>query len=173
MSQFAQVHSLEALIDFRARLCTFGVEAQKVLLSVQMSIQRALDWVEDQAHFWHKEVRRWEETVVQARAELDRRRIIKIGDRTPDCTEQERILRRAQQRLEEAEEKLATSRRWLPELRREVDEYLGPARLLSGFLEGEQARALALMQSRIDALQAYIDLAAPVSTPPAAAAEKQ
>jgi hypothetical protein len=87
--------------------------------------------------------------------------MVRIGDRAPDCTEQEMILRRARQRLEEAEDKLAASRRWLPALRREIDEYQGPARQLSGFLEIDHVRALALLQQRIDALDAYVHLAGP------------
>jgi hypothetical protein len=106
-------------------------------------------------------VRRWEEAVNQARAELARRKMIRIGDRVPDCTEQEDILRAALHRLDEAEDKLARMRRCQPAFRRAVDEYLGPARQLAGFLEGEQPRALALLQQKIDALEAYAQLTAP------------
>lgn len=161
MSEFARVTSIEALKDFRTDLCTFGERARDGLSSVQTEIQRTLDWIEDQAKHWQREVRRWEEAAAQARAELARRKMIRIGDRAPDCTEQEDILRAALRRLDEAEEKLATTRRWLPHFRRAVDEYQGPARQLAGFLEGEQPRALALLQQKIDALEAYARLAAP------------
>jgi hypothetical protein len=161
MSESAQVTSIEALKDFRADLCTFGDRAKDGLSSVQMAIQRTLDWLDEQGKFWQREVRRWDDAVVQARTELARRKMIKIGDRTPDCTEQEDILRAAQRRLDEAEDKLARTRRWLPSFRRSVDEYLGPARQLSGFLEGEQPRALAALQQKIEALEEYARLSAP------------
>jgi DNA repair exonuclease SbcCD ATPase subunit len=160
-SEFAHVASLDALRDFRADLCTFGQRAQDGLSSVQMEVQRMLDWLGEQEKSWQREVRRWEEAVNQARAELARRKMIRIGDRAPDCTEQEDILRAALHRLDEAEDKLRKTRRWLPAFRRAVDEYQGPARQLSGFLEGEQPRALALLQQKIDALEAYARLTAP------------
>jgi hypothetical protein len=157
-SEFAHVSSVEALKDFRAALCTFGERAQDGLSSVQMSVQRMLDWLGDQEKGWQREVRRWEEAVNQARAELARRKMVRIGDRAPDTTEQEDILRAALRRLDEAEGKLRQTRRWLPSFRRAADEYEGPARQLAGFLEGEQPRALALLQQKIDALEAYARL---------------
>ncbi len=163
-SEFARVTSIEALKDFRADLCTFGQRAADGLSAVQMAAQRLLDWIEEQEKSWQREVRRWEEAVNQARAELARRKIIRIGDRAPDCTEQEDILRAALHRLDESEEKLRKTRRWLPSFRRALDEYQGPARQLAGFLEGEQPRALALLQQKIDALEAYARPGAPPTT---------
>jgi hypothetical protein len=161
MSEFARVASIEALVEFRADLCTFGERAQEGLSSAQMQIQRTLDWIDEQAKYWQREVSHWEDTVTEARTELARRKMIRIGDRAPDCTEQEAILRAALRRLDEAQEKLARTRRWQPQFRRAVDEYQGPARQLAGFLEGEQPRALALLQQRIDSLEAYARLTAP------------
>jgi hypothetical protein len=163
-SEFARVTSVEALSDFRAQLCTFGERARDGLSSVQMEAQRMLDWIGDQEKSWQRECRRWEESVNQARAELARRRMVRIGDRAPDCTEQEDILRAALSRRDDAEEKLNKTRRWLPAFRRALDEYHGPARQLAGFLEGEQPRALALLQQKIDALEAYARLTAPPQT---------
>jgi hypothetical protein len=159
--QFAHVTSIEALRDFRADLCTFTERAQDGLASVQMEAQRVLDWIGDQEKYWQRELRRWDEAVNQARAELARRKMIRIGDRAPDTTEQEDILRAALRRLDEAEEKLHKTRRSLPAFRRALDEYQGPARQLAGFLEGEQPRALALLQQKIDALEAYARVSAP------------
>jgi hypothetical protein len=123
-------------------------------------VQRMLAWLGDQEKSWHRELRRWEEAANQARAELARRKMIRIGDRAPDCTEQEDILRAALHRRDEAEEKLHKTRRWLPAFRQAADEYQGPARQLTGFLEGEQPRALALLQQKIEALEAYARLSA-------------
>ncbi len=161
MSQSARVASIEALVDFRAALCTFGEEAKETLAGVQLAIQRTQDWLEGQAKLWQHETRRAEDAVAEAKTELARRKMMRVGDRAADTTEQEKALRRALARLEHAEEKLAATRRWLPALRREVDEYQGPARQLAGVLEGEQPRALALLLQKTDTLEAYIGLAAP------------
>jgi hypothetical protein len=161
MSEFARVTSIEALKDFRAELCTFGEQAIQGLLSVQMAAQRTLDWIDEQINCWQREVRRWEDAVIEARTELARRKMIRIGDRVPDCTEQEKILRLARMRLEESQEKLARTRRWQPQFRRALDEYHGPGRQLSSFLEAQLPRALALLQQKIDSLEAYVRLSAP------------
>ena len=63
MSQFARVTSVEALTEFRADLCSFGDRARDGLATVQMAIQRTLDWIEEQGKYWQREVRRWEEAV--------------------------------------------------------------------------------------------------------------
>jgi len=165
MSEFARVTSIDALRDFRADLCTFGERAKNGLSTVQMAIQRTLDWLDGQAKHWQREARYWDDAVNSARTELARRKMIRIGDRAPDTTEQEKILRAAQHRLEEAEAKLKITRRWLPEFQRAVDEYLGPARQFGGFLEAEHPRALTVLQQKIEALEAYIQIAPPGDAP--------
>lgn len=161
MSETARVASLEALTDFRAALCAFGEDAKEILASVQMAIQRTQDFVDDQARLWQTEVRRGEDAVAAAKTELARRKMMRVGDRAPDCVEQEKALRQALARLEHAREKLVISRRWAPALKREVDEYNGPARRLANFLETEQAQALALLRQKLDALEAYVNLVGP------------
>jgi hypothetical protein len=166
MSDSARVASIEALKDFRTDLCTFGERTKETLAGVQTTVQRTLEWLEEQVPHWQHEVRRREDKVSQARAELERRKMIRVGDRTPDTTEQEKALRRAQHDLEEVQEKLRTTRRWIPQFRREMDEFFGPTRQFAGFLEAEQPRALALLQLRLDALEAYVQTAAPPKPSP-------
>ncbi len=166
MSDSARVASIEALKDFRTDLCTFGAHTRETLAGVQTTVQRTLEWLEEQVPHWQQEVRRSEDKVAQAKAELERRKMIRYGDRMPDTTEQEKALRRAQRELEEAQEKLRVTRRWIPQFRREMDEFLGPTRHLAGFLEAEQPRALALLQQRLDALEAYLQIAAPPKPSP-------
>lgn len=162
----ARVNSLDALSDFRATLCTFGKEASDLLASVQLAIQKTQDWLDGQVDYWKRETARWEDAVIQAKIELSRRKAMRIGDRAPDCTEQEAILKKARFRLEEAQEKLAKCKRWVPQLRRDIDEYQGPARQLSSFLEADQQRALVWLDQKIDALDRYINLRAPAAAAP-------
>ena len=150
MSQSAKVLSIQTLVDFRAGLCTFGADAREIVSCIQTVLLRAQDWLENQAHEWQREVQRCEDAVIQAKVELTRRKMIRIGDRPLDCTEQEHILRKALARLEEAEGKLKATRRWQPALRREIEEYQGSIHKFTGFLEGEHPRALALLQQKID-----------------------
>ena len=87
MAESAEVASLQALIDWKASLCTFTSEAKEALSSLSMEIQHALAWLEEQLKYWRSMVRQCEEEVFQAKLELSRRRMMRIGDRPPDTTE--------------------------------------------------------------------------------------
>lgn len=164
MSQ-AHVTSIEALAAWKDSLCVFAAEGRDALTAVEMEIRRAVDWVEDQIKLWHAEVRKSEEAVVQAKAELTRRKMLPIVGKHPDCTEQEKALRKAQARLAHAEEKLETCRRWLPRLRKSIEEYEGFARPLAAWLEHDLPRACAVLEQRIAALEKYVGTAPPPSPP--------
>jgi hypothetical protein len=77
----------------------------------------------------------------------------------PDTTLQERNLRRARARLEYAEDQVVKVRSWTGRLPKVVDElYRGPAHRLSGFLEGDLAKGLAMLGRQIAALDSYAGL---------------
>jgi hypothetical protein len=159
MTTPARVTSIDALRDFRAALATFRAEAQDALGANDLDIRRAFDWLAEQRQAWQKAVREWQDKVTHAKAELFRRQAVPPGDRVPDCTQQIKALRLAQQRLEEAEQKVAACRRWGPVLERAVDEYRGPARQLSGLVEAELPKAGALLERLLVSLEAYIAVA--------------
>jgi hypothetical protein len=105
-------------------------------------------------------------------AEIQVRRALREGSTTTGLVEQEIALRRAQQRLREAEDKLAVTRRWLVLLPEAVNQYHGPSRQLAGMLDSNLKQSLALLRGKIDSLEAYVAQAppgpatAPVQPPP-------
>lgn len=160
MSESAQVNEIAVLEDFRAALCTFAEETQDALGVVEMEIRRAIDWLDDQKRSWGKEVRAREDDVVTAKAALAQRKLARTFDREPDCTEQEKALRLARLRLEEAHDKVDACHRWHPVLRREIEEYEGRARRLGGLVEGQLPRGVALLERLIASLDSYASLSA-------------
>lgn len=161
----AQLHSLEKLLDFQAALATFTHHAKEALTGMEVDIRRTLQWLEQQLAFWHAEVRRAEEEVFKAKQELARRRLIRIGDRPADTTEQEIALAKAQQRLAYAEEKHAACRRWLRELPEAIDEYQAFAVNYQSILESDVPRMQAFLDRKLDLLEAYMQVAAPEAPP--------
>jgi chromosome segregation ATPase len=151
----AQVHAIERLTDFRAALQTFADKAKDAMSSNQMEIRRSIDWLESQLQLWKSEIRRAEELVFQAKQELTRRKMMKIGDRTPDTTAQEKELRKAQARLEHAEEKRDNTKSWLQRLPDDVEEYDGLARPFVDFLEHDVPKMILFVDQKIAALEAY------------------
>jgi hypothetical protein len=87
--------------------------------------------------------------------------------RGPGTSDQERALYKAQMRLKEAEEKLACCKRWGPLLQHAVHEYHAPARQLAGKLDTDLLKALALLQRKLEDLEAYLALAPPSTPEPA------
>jgi hypothetical protein len=164
MSDAANVTSIPALADLRASLLTFKVEARDALAAIEMEIRRTFDWLSEQQLHWKHEVRRCEDAVFQAKQELARRRMMRVGDRPVDTTEQEKAVRLAQARLDHAQDQQERTRTWLRNLPTEVTEYQGRANQLQGLTEGGLDRTCALLERKIQDLEAYVGLVPPAIT---------
>src|SRR5262245_15711990 len=173
LNDAADVRSIEALRDLHATVCKFRTDAQDGLVSGELSIRKANDYLVEKLQFWQAAVRKCEEEVFQAKQELKQRQYVGYDGRVPDCTVQEQNLKRAQGRMRYAQDKVEIVRRWMTKLPNQVSEaYEGPARRLGATLEGQLPRGLAMLERRIMALEAYTALtapAAPAATPPAPA----
>lgn len=160
----ADVRSLEGLREFHAALCTFRTDAMEALASVNLSIRHLADWLTDQTRLWQAAIRTAEEQVFQAKQELAMRKFAGFDDRVPDTTVQEENLLKAQRRLAHAQDKHERCRKWQQRYPHQVGElYEGPSRQLGGLLEAEVPRALAVLERRIAALDAYAALPAPAA----------
>jgi hypothetical protein len=163
----AGVGSLDAIRDFRGALCRFIKDAGDSLLAVDLELRRAQEWLQlDRPRYWQAEVRRREEDVLHAKADLSRARTTAMFGNAAGCTDQKIALRRAQARLEEAKEKLVTVRRWAMLLEREAEDYKGPSQQLSNLLEADLVAAVAQLDQSITALEAYLSLEAPLTARP-------
>lgn len=160
----ADVRSLEGLREFHAALCTFRTDAMEAVASVDWSIRHLADWLSDQTRLWQAAIRQAEEEVFQAKQELAMRKYAGFDGRVPDTTVQEENLQKAKRRLAHAQEKYECCRKWQQKYPHQVGElYEGPARQLSGLLEAEVPRALAVLERRIQALEAYAAIPAPAA----------
>src|SRR5947207_14355942 len=110
MSQSAAVHSIDLLKRFHAVLARFGVDAQTALGAANLELLRTHNALEERLTHWQRQVIKRQEEMAQARAALSHARAMHEGQRV-GCVEQELALRKAQERLREAEAKVATVRR--------------------------------------------------------------
>lgn len=172
MSQGAKVKSIEMLRDFRVAFSKFGSEASQALAGVNSEIGRMMDWLtHDQFKYWKSEVRRREDAVGEAKADLSRCLIAKQpGGETPHCSDQKKALEKAKRRLKEAEEKVEKVREWVRVLEQEISEYRGPAQQLSTMLEGQLPTAFALLDRKIEILDSYAEVPLSATTSYEAAA---
>jgi len=165
MTQSARVESVEALESLRTALAKFAVAAQGALGSAASEIRRALDGLDTQLRHWQAQVVRWQEEVARAKTALAQRRWGHDKGRGSGATDQELALEEAQRRLSEAEAKVAVVRRWQRLLPEAIKDYEGPARQLTGMVETELRHSLAILDTKIAALEKYAALTVPGPVP--------
>ncbi len=170
MPENANVASIRSLRDFAAALAVFNEHVQNALASASMEVQRAQLWLDEQMRFWEQQRRDRDDEVSQTRIALEKKKMFKLGDRPPDCTEEEEVFDLAKRRLEEAYDKIADCKRWRVNYARAVEEFEVPVRRLQGFIEADLERGKALLGRMSEALEAYADLAPFSREPPASAA---
>ncbi|HEX5445719.1 MAG TPA: hypothetical protein VFW87_17965 [Pirellulales bacterium] len=158
----AGVHSIAALEDLKASLTTFETEGKESLSVIGMDVRRGLEWfTHDLLKYWQTQIRKREDEVNNARADLERCRMQKYGDRTPDCTDQKVALKKAQARLEEAQQKVQAVKKWSRVLEEEAEEYRAQAQQLESIFSGELPKANAELARMLTALEGYIGVRAP------------
>jgi hypothetical protein len=161
----ANVQAIELLLEWHAGLVEFRTDAMEALAAVTLEINRAAGWIDEKYRTWKQAVRDADNEIFIAKQELNNRRYPDFSGKMPDTSEQRKVLRKAQAKKEFAENQVEVCRKWMQKLPHMVEEvYEGPARMLSGNLEGEMPKALAMLQRRITALEAYAAIAPP-STP--------
>jgi hypothetical protein len=162
MDPSANVRSIDAIREFREALLVFCAEAREALTTVDMQSRRALEWIQHgQPAFWRTAIRRTQEELTKAKADLFRKQLERISGEKPDCLEEHKAVRLSKSRLEHAEERLEKCRHWGNRFPKAIDEYAAPARNLAALVEGDPP-AIVLLLDRITAtLDAYVDLAPP------------
>lgn len=161
MADNAQVRSLEDLEAIHATLAGFEEEARGILGGIEMELRRAVNWLkQDRWFYWQNEIKRSRNALAEAQTQLARKRISSAHGTPKDSVEKE-MVRDAQRRLREAEEKLEMIRRWVPKVEHAIDEYHGQSRPLDDLLSGDVPRALASIKRMIEALVAYSSIASP------------
>ena len=166
MSPGADVHAIDALQDWHNALCVFRTEANESLSSIALEIRRAFDWIEEQAHYWKRELREADEDVFAPSPSCRSAR----RPTTPAASLIHRSKKRiwhGQARMEFAHDQIEICRKWALRLPKMVsEEYEGTARRIANFLEMDLAGAIATLNSRIDRLHAYTAVQ-PTSSGPA------
>jgi len=162
MSNQADVHSIEALKSFRVALALFSEDALGALGAVESEIRRTLQWLQhDRPLYWQDQLKRRRERVATAKADLFRRQIAKRPDSSPSTVEQKEALRLAEASLQEAETRVRLVKKWETALQQAIFEYHGTTRRLKDLASSDAARAMALLERMVDALEAYLRVEVP------------
>jgi hypothetical protein len=160
MADKAQITSVEALENFRARLIVFLGEARPVLEEIGNEMSRTRLWLQhDQRMFWETELRRRERRLEEAKQELFNATISSIPTGTAALLQM--TVQRSQRAVQEAESKLKLLKRWDNELDNRAAPLMKQIEQLHGFLASDMAKAIAYLDQSLKALDAYRSVAAP------------
>jgi len=164
MSKSANVLSIQTLKDFKLAMITFAEDARNSLSGCDMELRRMRDWLErDQLGYWQSQIKKREEQLMQARADLHKRKISQQGSDAVSDAEQKENLREAQKRLRVAEEKHAAIKKLIPYLHHEIDEYHSHSQPLGDHLAGGFEKSLFTLEKMIGSLESYLALQAPTA----------
>lgn len=162
MAEQARVQSIEALSRFRAAVAEFGDGARNALGGIDIELRRVRDWLEhEQPRYWKGQIKLWDQRMAEARAALHRKNLQRTDGFVPDVSQEKEALRLCKLRIEQAERKLASIRRWVPQFQHALSEYQGRTRSLSDASSIDIARMLAMLDRMITALEAYVSTAPP------------
>lgn len=160
MAEQARVQSIEALARFRAALVEFADGAKHALAGIEMELRRVREWLEhEQPRYWKSQIKLWDQRMVEARAALHRKNLQRTEGYVPDVTQEKETLRVCKHRIEEAERKLASIRRWVPQFQQALSEFQGRTQALGDAASIDVERMIAMLDRMITALEAYVGTA--------------
>ena len=158
MATQAQITSVEAIEAFRANLILFTSQARPALEEVSSDVLRMRLWLEnEQRRFWETELRNRNKKLEQAQAELMTARLSQFQETT---SLQQMAVRRAQQAVQQAEDKLKALKRWHRDLENRAAPLLKEVEQLHSFLTAEMPKAVAQLVQIVRTLDAYAEAAA-------------
>ena len=171
---FARVEDIDALKAFRACLWKFAQVASTALSESDADIQRTMIWLEtEQRQYWETQVRKAREAVERAKDAVRQKKLFKdAAGRTPSAVDEEKVLRLAMRRLEEAELRSANTKRHIRQLQKEYVFYKGQVQRFATSVQVDIPVAVTHLSSMAEALDAYLALAAQAGGPPAVAASQ-
>jgi hypothetical protein len=116
------IKNTEVLRNFQIDLKSFAQKSQNSLDSIQMGLQRTLEWIDERVEHWRSEVEYTEEQVEDAKYNLERCQS-NGDDSYIDSSYEEEALGDAEYKLAECSQNLEIAQKWRLELENAVEEF--------------------------------------------------
>jgi hypothetical protein len=160
MSGFARIDSVDSLRQFRTVLVKFAEHAQVALGDAEGEMQRVLVWLETEAStYWSGQIRKRHDWVEKCKEAVRQKKLFKSPTgSTQSAVEEEKALRAAMKKEEEAVEKLKNVRRYVPRLQKEISIYKGGVQRLTTTVSADIPLAISRLDKMVQALDAYAAL---------------
>ena len=158
MSRYARVESLDSLQAFKVALVKFAETSMVALSDAESEVSRTMMWLEnEQTAHWQNQIRKRAQVVERCREALRSKKIFKDAfGRQQSTIDEEKALRRAVVSLEEAEQKLANTRKYINVMRREQQNYKGGVQRFQTCVEADVPAAIAQLSGMLNTLREYV-----------------
>ncbi|MHC4069247.1 MAG: hypothetical protein ACYS18_09360 [Planctomycetota bacterium] len=169
MSRSARIESIEALKELRTFLCNLARKISVALDDADFEILHTLDWLKHDRHpFWKKQLRIRKEQLAKAKLDLKRKQYL---EKSPDgghyYMDELKAVTAAQNRYDEAEDKLKKVHSWIPKLEKESYNCKAALQSLSNFVHMDFPNTTAQIDQMICDLESYLGVSAPSAEPDA------
>lgn len=155
----ANVEDIDVFRTLRIALIKFRQVADTTLLNADAQLSRTLSWLEnEQLTYWNNQIRKRTEMVSRCVEAVRTKKLFKdASGRTPDASREEKMLKLAKQALEEAETRLANTKKSIPKLQKEIENYRGGVNGLGTALASDIPRALAMIERLTLSIEEYVN----------------
>jgi hypothetical protein len=157
MAHSANLTSIDSLDELKGALVRFDAQVQDAIIQLNLASRRPLEWLEhDRSRYWPREGRKAADAVSEAKLTLASAQATIDPNDHRACYEERKLLEKAKRRLDLAERKSAAVRRWISELRKEVEEFEVQSAKLQHYLESDLPKAIAALARMAGALDQYV-----------------
>lgn len=161
MSQ-AKLSRVDALEQLKTAVAMFIEDAKMALGAVEMETRRVVDQMQrEQPYYWNQQIKNARDEFAEGKASLARKRLQKNDSYIPDTSEEEKVIKRATAKIDNAERKLEAIKVWTRRIEQSWNDYQGPSGQLADVVGGSPARAIAELNRLIRAVDAYLQVQAP------------
>ena len=161
----AKVEDLDAIKAFKRAIVKFAEAANVALADAEGEMNRALMWLEgEQRAYWEGQLRKRADLVERAKEAVRMKKIFKDSTgRQQSAVDEEKKLKVAIRRFEEAGEKVAAVKKHTAKLRKEILMYKGHVQRFATCVHNDLPMASAQLDGLLDRLQKYVALDVPES----------
>lgn len=156
----AKIEDLDVIKSLKRALWKFAETANVALTDAEGEMSRALMWLEtEQRAYWDGQLRKRSDAVERCKEAVRMKKLFKDSSgRTPSAVDEEKALRIAIQRLEEAGQKQVNVKKHTHKLRKEILMYKGHVQRFTTSVQNELPVASAQLDSLLDRLHQYLSL---------------
>lgn len=152
----ANISSPDVLKTFRNHLFKYEEVCRSAVAAMKNDSHRVAHWLRHtQLDHWKVELRKREDALIRAREALSLARHGTPGLQKSSYVDEQRAVRRAEERRDEAQKKIELCKRWAAVLEQQCENLMGPVNALGNSMDTELPKARERLENMIMRLDEY------------------